>query len=75
MLGLLYEIYDTGQIPQDISKSIFIALPKKPGLTECGFHKTISFMSHNTKILLRMIMMRVRNKIKPEIAKDQCDLV
>ena len=26
------------------------------------------FMSHITKILLRIIMMRVRNKIKPEIA-------
>ncbi|GFO03823.1 hypothetical protein PoB_003032800 [Plakobranchus ocellatus] len=28
---LLNEIYDTGQIPTDLSKSIFIALPKKPG--------------------------------------------
>ncbi|GFN80361.1 hypothetical protein PoB_000686700 [Plakobranchus ocellatus] len=27
---LLNEIYDTGQIPTDLSKSIFIALPKKP---------------------------------------------
>ncbi|GFO01888.1 RNA-directed DNA polymerase from mobile element jockey-like [Plakobranchus ocellatus] len=32
---LLNEIYDTGQIPTDLSKSIFIALPKKPGATEC----------------------------------------
>ncbi|GFO31384.1 RNA-directed DNA polymerase from mobile element jockey [Plakobranchus ocellatus] len=29
---LLNEIYDTGQIPTDLSKSIFIALPKKPVL-------------------------------------------
>ncbi|GFO10321.1 hypothetical protein PoB_003682600 [Plakobranchus ocellatus] len=28
---LLNEIYDTGQIPTDLTKSIFIALPKKPG--------------------------------------------
>ena len=27
---LLNEIYDTGQIPPDISKSIFISLTKKP---------------------------------------------
>ncbi|GFO05996.1 RNA-directed DNA polymerase from mobile element jockey-like [Plakobranchus ocellatus] len=27
---LLNEIYDTGQIPTDLSKSTFIALPKKP---------------------------------------------
>ena len=40
------EIYDTGKIPQDLSKSIFIALPKKPGTIECELHRTISLMSH-----------------------------
>ncbi|GFO03036.1 endonuclease-reverse transcriptase [Plakobranchus ocellatus] len=72
---LLNEIYDTGQIPTDISKSIFIALPKKPGATECELHRTISLMSHITKILLRIVMLRVRNKIKPEIAEEQCGFV
>ena len=38
----------TGQIPPDISKSIFIALPKKPGATESDLHKTINLMSHIT---------------------------
>ncbi|GFO05641.1 RNA-directed DNA polymerase from mobile element jockey-like [Plakobranchus ocellatus] len=68
---LLNEINDTGQIPTDLSKSIFIALPKKPGATECELHRTISLMSHITKILLKIIMLRVRNKIKPEIAEEQ----
>ncbi|GFO33701.1 hypothetical protein PoB_006020600 [Plakobranchus ocellatus] len=31
---LLNEIYVTGQIPTDLSKFIFIALPKKPGKFE-----------------------------------------
>ena len=73
-ITLLKEIYDTSQIPQEISKSIFIALPKKPGATEYELHRTIS-LSHNTKILLRIIMMRVRNKIKPEIIDEQCGFV
>ena len=30
------EDYGTGQIPPDMSKSVFIGLPKKPGTTECG---------------------------------------
>ena len=63
---LLNEIYDTGQIPVDMSRSIFIALPKKPGAKDCELHRTISLMSHVTKLLLRIIMMRVRNKINPE---------
>ncbi|GFO22815.1 LINE-1 retrotransposable element orf2 protein [Plakobranchus ocellatus] len=69
---LLNEIYDTGQIPTDLSKSIFIALPKKPGATECELHRTISLMSPITIILLKIIMLRIRNKIKPEIAEEQC---
>ncbi|GFO27738.1 hypothetical protein PoB_005424300 [Plakobranchus ocellatus] len=58
---LLNEIYDTGHIPADLSRSIFIALPKKPGATECELHRTISLMSHITKILLKIIMLRIRN--------------
>ena len=68
---LLNEIYDTGQIPVDMSRSIFIALPKKPGATDCKLHRTISLMSHVTKLLLRIIMMRVRNKMNPEIAEGK----
>ena len=72
---LLNEIYDTGHIPKDMLKSDFIALPKKAGAIECELHRTISIMSHVTKILLRIVMMRVRNKIRPEIAEEQCGFV
>ncbi|CAF5183930.1 unnamed protein product, partial [Rotaria magnacalcarata] len=34
MTKLINKIYDTGEIPEDLTKSIFIALPKKPGATE-----------------------------------------
>ena len=68
---LFNEIYDTGHIPKDMLKSVFIALPKKAGATECELHRTISLMSHVTETLLRIVMMRVRNKIRPEIAEAQ----
>ena len=74
-LNTIYElfnkIYDTGDIPSDMIKSIFIALPKKPGANECENHRTISLMSHLIKILLRVIMNRIRNKIHFEIAEEQ----
>ena len=50
------EIYDSVTIPEDLSKSIFIALPKKPNAIECELHRTISLMSHVIKIVLRIIM-------------------
>ena len=71
LTNLLNKIYDTGNIPEDMSKSIFIALPKKTRATECEDHRTISLMSHTTKILLRIIMNRIRPKIRPEIAEEQ----
>ncbi|XP_076314986.1 uncharacterized protein LOC143227418 [Tachypleus tridentatus] len=65
---LLNTIYDTGEIPEDFKKSVFIALPKKPGTTDCEQHRIISLMSHLTKVLLRVLMSRMRNEIRPEIS-------
>ena len=48
---LLKKIFDSGQVPPDFSNFIFIALPKKPEGRECELHRTISLMSHITKIL------------------------
>ena len=72
MREIINEIYDSGTIPEDLSKSIFIALPKKPNATECELHRTISLMSHVIKTILRIIMWRARKNIKPEIGKEQC---
>ena len=52
-------------------KSIFILLPKKDGATECGMHKTITLMSHLTKLLLRILMQSMRSKLRPEISNSQ----
>ena len=75
LTDILNAIYDIGEIPSDLSKSIFLALPKNPGATECESHRTISLMSHITKILLTILMARMRNKITREIAEEQCEFV
>ena len=73
---VLNEVYDSGEIPEDLSKSIFIALPKKPGANECELHRTISLMSHVIKILLRILMMMsAKSRIKSEMAKEQFGFV
>ena len=58
-----------------MAKSVFIALPKIPGAIECELHRTISLMSHITKVLLRVLMLRMRKSLRPEIAKTQFDFV
>ncbi|GFN88481.1 RNA-directed DNA polymerase from mobile element jockey-like [Plakobranchus ocellatus] len=68
---LLNAIYDSGTIPEDLCKSVFIVMPKTPGTTECELHRTISLMSHFTKILLYVLMHRMRKNIRPEISPKQ----
>ena len=41
---------------------------KTPGTVECDRHRTIS---HLTKVMLRVLMNRMRNKILPEISETQ----
>ena len=39
-------VYESKNVPNEMIESIFIALPKKPGITDCKEHRTISLMSH-----------------------------
>ncbi|XP_037794114.1 uncharacterized protein LOC119589587 [Penaeus monodon] len=75
LTDVINEIYDSGEFPEELSKSIFIALPKKPGAIECELHRTISLMSQITKIILKVIMARARNKLRQEIGNEQCGFV
>ena len=44
----------------------------KPGAIECELHRTINLMSVITKVILKVLMWRMRNKIRPEISNVQC---
>jgi hypothetical protein len=67
-------MYDSCHTPNDLTTSIFIALSKRVGVTECEQHRTISLISRITKLLLRIIIARIINKLKPAISKEQCGL-
>ena len=65
---LANKIYDSKEIPNDMLKSVCIALPKKPNTLECDQPRTISLMSHTLKLLLKVVLEQCRSKIRPEIA-------
>ena len=69
--NLANKIYDSGTILMQMRQSVFIAIPKKGDLSNCNNYRLISLMSHVTKIILRIILARVRNKINPEIRWEQ----
>ena len=49
---LASKIYDDGQFPEAMGKSVFVTLPKKPGATKCENFRTNSLISHLTKVAL-----------------------
>ena len=65
---LFNRIYDSGYIPDEMNKSIFVTIPKKPNAQDCSEHRTISLMSHPMKLLLRIILERKSERIEKEIS-------
>ena len=64
-------IYNSGMIPTEMKHSVFITLSKKPKAMICTEFRTISLMSHVTKILLKIIQQRMANKIDKEVSRLQ----
>ena len=53
---LFNDIYETGYLPDEMLKSIFIAIPKNPNTMDCENHRTISLMSHTLKLFLKIML-------------------
>ena len=64
-------IYNSGMIPTEMKHSVFITLPKKPKAMICTEFRTISLISHVTKLLLKIIQQRMANKIDKEVSRLQ----
>ena len=65
------EMYETGSWPEDFTKVIMIPLPKKQNAVECADHRTISLISHASKILLRVLTKRIEGRTADFIGKTQ----
>ena len=63
-------VYESENVPDETIESIFIALPKKPGTTYWKAHRTISLMSHVTKIILGVILNRNRTTIREKLSDE-----
>ena len=65
------KMYDAGHFPEDLTRSIFITIPKKTRATECGDYRLISLMPHITKIFLRVILNRIKSHVDIEVGEEQ----
>ena len=61
--------------PKDWTRSVFLPLPKKGDTRECKNNRTISLISHASKILLYIIVERMKQYIRHEILPEQAGFV
>ena len=65
------KIWHQGKWPQEWKRSIFIPIPKKGDLKECTNYRTISLISHASKIMLKIIQKRLETKLEEVLSATQ----
>ena len=61
----------TQQWPQDWKRSVFIPIPKKGNAKECSNYCTIAFISHASKVILKILQARHQQYMNHELPDVQ----
>ena len=61
--SICQQIWKTQQWPQDWKGSVFIPIPKKANAKECKKHHTIALNSHASKIILKILQVRLQQYV------------
>ena len=56
--SICQQIWKTQQWPQDWKRSVFIPVPKKGNAKECSNYRAIAFISHASKVMLKILQVR-----------------
>jgi len=64
LFNIITDCYEIENIPNDFFTSKCITIPKKGNANDCSNYRTISILSHASKILLNVIKHRLKNKIE-----------
>ena len=65
------QIWETQQWPQDWKRSVFIPIPKKGNAKECSNYCTIALISHDSKVMLKILQARLQQYVNCELADVQ----
>ena len=64
-------IWKTQQWPQDWKRSIFIPIPKKGNAKKCSNYCIIAFISHASKVILKILQTRLQQYVNYELPDIQ----
>ena len=69
--SIYQQIWKTQQWPQDWKMSIFIPIPKKSDAKECSNYRTIALNSHASKVMLKILQVKVQQYVNGELPDVQ----
>ena len=61
------QIWKTQQWPRDWKRSVFIPISKKGNAKECSNHRTIVLISHASKVMLKILHVRLQQYMNREL--------
>ena len=60
LYSVCQQIEKTQQYPQDWKRSIFIPIPKNDNAKVCSNYRTITFISHASRVMLKILQGRLQ---------------
>jgi len=69
--SICQQIWKTQQWPQDWKRSVFILIPKKGNDKECSNYPTIALISYASKVMLKILQVRLQQYINCELLDVQ----
>ena len=71
LLTICNKIWQTGEWPTPWTQSLIITIPKKGNLQLCQNYRTISLISHPSKVMLKILLNRLKPQAEKIIAEEQ----
>ena len=69
--SICQQIWKTQQWLQDWKRSVFIPIPKKGNAKECSNYRTITLISHASKVMLKILQARLQRYVNHELPDVQ----
>ena len=71
--SICQQIWQTWQWPQDSKSTVFIPIPKKGIAKECSNYRTVALISHDSKVMLKILHARIQQYVNQELPDIQTE--
>ena len=72
--SICQQMWKTQQRPQDWKRLVIILIPKKGNAKEYSNYHTVAFISHTSKVLLKILQARLQQYMNHKLSDVQADL-